>query len=61
MKKWNSRKLFLMTLLFIMAQILKWQNKIGDWPWLAASIIGTFGYAALELYFRNKNRESDRG
>jgi hypothetical protein len=52
--KFTSRKFLLLTAFFIMAQHLKHDNKISDTAWLAASIIGTFGWAALELYFRYK-------
>ena len=50
-----------MTSLFVMAQVYKGQGKIQDVWWFAASIVGTFGYAALQLYFRNKNKDSNRG
>jgi hypothetical protein len=46
-----------MTAFFVMAQIYKWQGKIGDIWWFAASVVGTFGYAALELYFRHKGKD----
>ena len=56
--KFFERKFILMTALFVMAQIMKWQGKIGDWVWIAASIFGVFGFAALRLYFgRGKNVE----
>lgn len=54
-KKYVSRKFLLLTAFFVVAQIMKWQGKIGDWAWIGASIVGTFGWAALELYFRYKN------
>jgi len=40
-----------------MAQIFMWQQKISPPWWFAASVVGTFGWAALELYFRYKNKE----
>jgi hypothetical protein len=61
MGKWNSRKLWLMTALFVMAQVYKGKGIIQDVWWFAASAFGTFGYAVLELYFRNKNKDFDRG
>lgn len=53
--KFFQRKFILMTALFFVAQIMKWMGKIGDIPWLAASILGVFGFAALRLYFERKN------
>jgi hypothetical protein len=53
--KFFSRKFLLMTALFVLAQIMKWQGKIGDWAWLAASVLGVFGFAALRLYFERKH------
>jgi len=55
--KYFSRKFILLTFLFFSAQALKWADKISDWAWLVASFVGTFGWAALELYFRYKNKE----
>jgi len=55
--KYLSRKFILLTALFIMAQIFMWQQKIEAVWWFTASCVGTFGWAALELYFRNKNKE----
>ncbi len=54
-KKYISRKFLLLTALFVMAQYLKYCGTIADWAWLGASAIGTFGWAALELWFRYKN------
>ena len=39
-----------------MAQIYKGQGKIQDVWWFVASVVGTFGFAALQLYFRNKDK-----
>lgn len=50
-----------MTALFVMAQVYKGKGIIQDVWWFAASAFGTFGYAVLELYFRNKNKDFDRG
>lgn len=52
--KFISRKFILMTLLFVAAQVFKWNGKIDDLWWFAASVVGTFGYSALQLYFRSK-------
>ena len=55
--KYFSRKFLLLTALFLIAQFYKGFGIIADWAWLAASAIGTFGYAALKLYFNKKNGE----
>ena len=54
--KYSSRKFILLTALFIMAQIFMWQKKIESVWWFTASVVGTFGWAALELHFRHKNK-----
>jgi len=61
--KITSRKFLLSIALFVMAQYLKLHGKIGDWAWLAASIVATFGYSALKLYFgwKDKSGASDPG
>ena len=56
--KFFQRKFILMTALFVMAQIFKWQGKIGGWEWFAASAVGVFGFAVLRLYFE---RGKDNG
>ena len=53
-KKWNSVKLFLGLLLFVEAGIFKYQGKIGDNTWLAASVVGTFGIAVIRAWLKNK-------
>ncbi|MDD5010186.1 MAG: hypothetical protein PHC68_17515 [Syntrophorhabdaceae bacterium] len=53
--KFFQRKFLLMTAIFIMAQIMKWQGKIGDIPWIVASALGVFGFAVIRLYFERKN------
>jgi hypothetical protein len=53
-KKWTSRKFILMTALFIMAQIFKWNGKIGDTAWIIASGIGTFGLIVVLAFLQYK-------
>lgn len=49
-EKWTSRKFLLLTALFVTAQILKWQGKVGDTAWLIASAIGVFGFAVINAW-----------
>jgi hypothetical protein len=55
--KFLSRKFLLLTAMFIVTQILKFMGKIGDWPWIAATIVSIFGFAALQLYFKSKGKD----
>ncbi len=52
--KFFERKFILLTALFIMAQVCKWNGKIGDTAWLVASCIGVFGFVVIRLWFNNK-------
>jgi hypothetical protein len=54
--KITSRKFILAVALFIFAQHFKSEGKIGDWAWLAASFVSTFGYQLLKLYFGWKDK-----
>jgi uncharacterized membrane protein len=43
-----------MTALFIMAQVLKFMGRIGDYPWLIASLVGVFGFVVVRAWLQSK-------
>ena len=53
--KWRSRKLLLMTALFLEAGLFKFLGKIGDTVWLIASCVGTFGFIVVRAWLDSKH------